>query len=188
MKRVLVCALTSALLLSGQPSGQPQEQALTVCDLLARRLQYADKLVTVRGEIKVGPHGSWLAADPECKYQLVTRGVTWERVIWLQNPLNRSSEPLYHADFEADLRAEQKLDSSVREQHFNLAKDRLVETFVGLFRTYADADLDHRVNPILPPNSALRTLGFGPGGYAPAMLLIKTAKDATVIHGVYEGK
>jgi hypothetical protein len=186
MTRVLVLALTSALLLNGQPSGQPHEQTLTVCDLLAGRQQYADKLVTVRGEIKVGPHGSWLAADPECKYQLVTRGITWERVIWLQNPLNRSSEPLYHADFEADLRAEEKLDSSVHEQHFNLAKDRLVETFVGLFRTYAD--LDHRVNPILPRNSELRTLGFGPGGYAPAMLLIKTAKDATVIHGVYDGK
>ena len=170
----------SALALYAQPGHQPKP--LSVCELLAHRSEYADQVVTVRGEIRTGAHGIFLAAGPECSFRLVTRGVTWQNVIYLSYPYTskQSRDPTDRADFGIDWNSEKELASQIAKLRFTSKNDRLFETVAGLFRTYAD--LENRVNPMLPPGSDLRTLGFGPGGYAPGKLLIKTRMDPAVVH------
>ena len=165
-----------------------QQKPLTICELLTHRGEFADKLVTVRGELKAGPHGGWLEADPDCKYRLVTKGVTWRNKIWLQYPNNRSPEASDHADFGFDRLTEIKLNSIVSGLGFDSTNDHLFETVIGLFRTFSDRDLDSRVNPNFPPGTYLRTLGFGAGADAPAKLLIKARKDPVVVHGATNSK
>lgn len=179
-----VLALLGVLVLDAQPL-QQAGQPLTVCELLVHRQEYADKILTVRGEIKTGPHGAWLTAGPKCEYRILTKGVTWENEIWLQYPNNRSSDPAAHADFQVDWPAEETVNFAIKELGFDPQKDQLFETVTGLFRTYPD--LDRRVNPGLPAGSFLRTLGFGPNADAPAKLLIKATKDPVVVHSAAKG-
>lgn len=158
--------------------GKKQEdRPLSVCELIAHREEYNEKLVTVRGEVEVG-EGAWLDAGPDCKYQLVTKGVVWPIAIWLAYPNNRSIDPMDHADFGIDWRAEKAVNAIFTKLGFDPEKDHLYETFVGLFRTYLD--LDKRVNP---NHQDWPRLGFGHLNAAPAQLLMKIRKDLIVVHG-----
>ncbi len=164
-------------------AGQPQSKLtvpVTVCELLSHREDYANRLVTVRGQVTEGPHGAYFTAGPECHFKLVTKGVTWRNLIYLSSPNNKSVDPAAHADFEVDLDAEAKIMTDIRRLNFNPKTDTLVETVVGLCRILED--LDHRVNPSLPDGGFLRTLGFGPGLDAPVELLIETRRDPAVLH------
>ncbi len=179
MRLVLLAAL-GLHILSGQPTAGPKNP-LTVCELVAHREQYADRIVAVRGELRVEPHGLWLSADSDCKNRLVTNGVSWPNTIYLEYPNKASQDSTDHADFDVDWAAEKRVNSIVNQLGFDPKKDRLFETIVGMFRTYLH--LENRVNPNLPQGSYLRTLGFGPGGYAPAKLLIKTRLAPAVVRG-----
>lgn len=153
MIRLIQVILLLGLPLSAQRKSL-QDRSLTVCELLTQRNDHADHMVTVRGEIKEGPHGSYLVANPECKFQLIVKGVPWHNLIFLMPPLKHPGDLKLHANFEMDLRAELDVVSKVTKQHFNPDTDTLFETVNGLFRTFSDSDLDKRVNPVLPEGSS----------------------------------
>lgn len=153
---------------------------LTVCELIARRTEFAGKMVTVRGISEPGPHGDYLRASPACTYQLVTRGVVWPNVVFLTYPNHDSPSPTEHADFKVDFSAINQCNREIVHAGYDMRKDQVIATYIGRFVTYSAPDLDQRSNAGLP--GALR-LGFGPVGLgAPAQLLIKTEKDVLVVH------
>lgn len=133
-------------------------------------------MVAIRGDVKIGGHGPWLAASSDCQYKLITKGVEWPNWIYLTYPSNESPDQLSHANFTVDLKTMSDAQEKVKRARFNRDTDRLVETYIGLFVT----DPDLKVNPGAPTR---RRLGFGPVGMdAPAQLLIKRVKDVVVIH------
>jgi hypothetical protein len=135
-------------------------------------------MVAIRGEVRQGGHGPWLAASPDCQYKLITRGVEWPNWIYLTYPSNESPRQEDHANFAVDWTALHHSQETVRRTGFNPDTDRIIKTYIGLFVTYPD--LIDRVNPITPMRPRL---GFGPVGMdAPAQLLIKSVKDVVVIH------
>jgi hypothetical protein len=174
MKLALINIFGMFLLWGQDP--QPRGSSFSVCDVLANRIEYNERIVEVRGIVK-GGHGAWLVASSDCHYQLTTRGVHWPNIIYLVYPDNHSKIESYHADFEADWKSIRKAERHERAMASNVDTDLIVRTYVGLFRTYED--LGSRVNPGIP--GALR-LGFGPLGEAPAQLVIKSVKDVQVVH------
>jgi len=152
---------------------------ISVCEALSHRTEYSSHLITVRGEVKGGGHGAWLVASEDCRFKLVTKGLTWSNIIYLTYPENRSPLQEDHADFQVDWKSIQKAADAAREARFDPEKDRIFETFVGLFVTYFD--LENRVSAGIP--GALK-LGFGPVGLeAPAQLLIKSKSAVEVVRG-----
>jgi hypothetical protein len=172
--------IASALLAAGllaQTTGD-RARPLSICDLIEHRTTYNRRLVAVRGEVKWGPHGDWLAPSPGCQYKLTTKGVEWPVVIALAYPNSQSSDPDDHASFSVDWAAIAKDKEELRRAGFNPDSDRLYRTYVGLFVTYPE--LANRVNPGLRD---FERLGFGPLGLgAPAELLIKEVMDPVVVH------
>ena len=176
---ILILALLSLSLSAQSVKDQKNRAApLSVCELIAHRSDYNRRMVAVRGVVKGGGLGAWLAANRECVYTLVTRGVEWPNLIFLAYPDNSSQLESYHADFRVDWRAIRRVEEEVQGHAFNPDTDDTIETYEGLFLTYSD--LERRVSPGVP--GALR-LGFGPLGEAPAQLLIKTVRDAVVVRG-----
>jgi hypothetical protein len=152
---------------------------LSVCELVAKRMEYNGRMVAVRGEERGGSHGAWLVGCSECQDRLVTRGVEWPNVIFLTYPDNESRNKANHADFRVDWRSIEAARKVVARSALNLSTDRIIQTYLGRFVAYPD--LDNRVSPGVP--GALR-LGFGPVGLeAPAQLLIKRVRDVVVLHG-----
>ena len=178
MNLIVVIGCVVSVVVSCAQAEEKQAKPLSVCELIAHRIEYNGQLVTVRGEVKAGPHGGWLAPDSSCQYKLVTRGVEWPNLIFLTYPLKQSKDPDDHADFKVDWPAIKQADSRIMRAGFNADMDRLIETYVGKFVTYKD--LENRVNPGIP---GARRLGFGPVGLdAPAQLLVKTVRDVLVVH------
>jgi hypothetical protein len=111
MKLAILGVLMS--LCFGQESEQRREP-LSVCEVMEQRTQLRGKIVTVRGQVKGGPHGAWLTADPTCKFELRTQsvawpnsnfktpGVIWPNIIYLLYPINNAPDESLHAPFEVD--------------------------------------------------------------------------------------
>jgi hypothetical protein len=145
-------------------------------------------LVSVRGEVKFGPHGPYLIAAPTCTFKLTITGTTWPsglttpgatypNVIWVEYPINTSRfEPLY-APFEVDWVSVRRAEGQARRQGYHSASDQLFETFTGLLVSYDKLEM-----PALPGGLIVKRGGFGPAGLdAPAKLLIKSEADVVVI-------
>jgi hypothetical protein len=123
------------------------------------------------------------AASSECMYRLVTRGITWPNVIFLEYPNNRSPYDEDHADFQVDWKSIRKAEDAVG-RGLNTDRDKVIQTYVGRFVTYLD--LEKRVNPGVAPEFML---GFGPVGLnAPAKFLIKSVLDVEVVHPLKRDK
>lgn len=174
---ILIELLVTAALYGQAEEKQPAP--LSVCELIARRIEYNGRLVTVRDEKKPGGHGPFLIASSDCRYKLVTRGVEWPNVIHLTYPENRSRIEEDHADFQVDWKSIRRAEDVERRSGFNRETDHIFETYVGRFVTYPD--LENRVNPVRLGGSKL---GFGPVGLdAPAQLLIKSIENVVVVNG-----
>jgi len=176
MKRSLIAELFATSWLFAQGAGQRAASPMSVCELVMHRLEYNGKIVTVRGEVKASQHGIWL--ESECASSLVTKGVTWPNAVFLRYPSTKSRIEADRADFSIDWGAEEKITAQIDRLGFDPTSDQLFETVTGLFRTYPD--LQDRVSPniqIAPRG------GFGPDGYFPAQLIIKTRLAPEVIHG-----
>ena len=164
-------------------AAERQSSPLSVCELIAHRNEYIGRMVSVRGTVKSGGHGDWLEASSDCQYKLITRGVVWRNIIVLAYPNNRSPIQTDHANFDVDWQAVQDASRDTSRNPFNPHIDHVIMTYIGLFQTHQD--LDQRVTPNVP--GALK-LGFGPGGEAPAQLLIKSLKDVVIVRGGPETK
>ena len=180
--RTLVQLASALLFLLGALRGNGQSSngnapALSVCEVIAKRIEFNGQMVQVRGEVRFGGHGPYLVPSSVCPEKVVTRGVEWPNVIYLAYPISSSPNESDHAAFRVDWQTIRKTEGAVRRAKFNPDTDVLTETYAGLFVTYLD--LEKRVNPGIP--GALR-LGFGPVGLeAPAQLLIQVVTDAVVI-------
>lgn len=155
---------------------------MSVCDLIAHRSEYDQRMVVVRGAVQ-GGDGAWLVASPDCDYKLITKGVTWRNIIFLTYPDNRSKVQADHADFPIDWQAIRRTEQQASRDGFDPKREHHVVTYIGLFITYRD--LDNRVSPGVP--GALK-LGFGPLGEAPGQLLIKSLRDVAVVPGPVPAK
>ena len=186
----------------GQESGPPQKP-LSVCEVLQQRVELtgrfetlrgeyknapAERILSVRGEVKTGGHGSYLVAEPSCTFKLkapsttwpngLTTRWTWPNFIWLEYANNKSGDESTRAPFEVDWVSVRQTERQALRQGFNSESDRLFETFTGLLVSYNELDL--------PPASAgapiLKRPGFGPAGLgAPAKLLIQSIADVVVV-------
>ncbi len=174
---VISTAFFLAAFLATQAMGD-RARPLSICDLIEHRTTYNRRVVTVRGEVRWGPHGDWLSPSSGCRYKLTTKGVEWPALIALAYPNNESSNPDDHASFSVDWAAIAKDKEELHRSGFNADSDHLYRTYVGLFITYPD--LENRVNPGI---REFERLGFGPPGLgAPAELLIKAVMDPVVVH------
>ena len=84
--RGAVIIMSFAALASYAQHMEQEGRPVSVCELLTHREDYNGRLVTVRGEVKGSSEGTWLEADPDCNYKLVTRGVVWPRIVFLAYP------------------------------------------------------------------------------------------------------
>jgi len=143
--------------------------------LIVHRNEFDGKMVAVRGAVEGTDEGAWLRSSQNCKYKLVTRGITWPNVISLEYPNNESTNPADHVDFDVDWEAIYTVGVAV-PKGFNRKIDQIVKTYVGLFQTYPD--LDSRVSS--DKGDALKA-GFGHLGGAPARILVKTVRDVAAV-------
>jgi hypothetical protein len=200
VKLVILGALIS--LCFGQES-ELREKPLSVCEVLERRAELMGRfetqagdsktvpgrgLVSVRGEVKSGPHGSYLAAAPTCTFKLRITGTTWPsgfttpgaaypNIIWLDYPVNTSRFESSHAPFEVDWVSVRRAEGQARRQGCCSVSDQLFETFTGLLVSYDKFEM--QASPAAP---IVKRRGFGPAGLdAPAELLIKSVADVVVI-------
>jgi len=131
LRRILLLAASPVLATSlfGQTAGTSDKsegvadpmKPLSVCEVLERRAELMGRfetvegesktvpmreLVSVRGEVKSGPHGSYLIAAPTCTFKLRITGTTWPsglttpgatypNIIWLGILLTRLAMSLY---------------------------------------------------------------------------------------------
>lgn len=149
----------------------------SVCEVLSHRIRLDGRLILVRGIVKSGGHGIWLAADGECRHELLTKGVRWPNEIYLAYPNNQSKDETVHAPFSVDWRSVAKSEEVTKRAGYRDDRDDIVITYEGLFVTYRD--LARRVSPNVP--GALK-LGFGTQGAFPAQLLIRRIVKTVVVH------
>ena len=155
---------------------EPSPSPLSVCEVVAHRIERNGEFVAVKGEVKSGPHGSWLQASSDCQYKLITKGIEWPNAIYLTYRSDNPNMDIEHQQFSVDWTAIDRSEEKIRRLGFNPKTDRLIMTYIGMFLTYPD--LENRVSPNVP--GALR-LGFGPAGLeAPAELLIKSVAEVRV--------
>jgi hypothetical protein len=189
MKLAILGALLS---LCSSQEAEPQQEPLSVCEVLQRRAElmgrfetlqgeykteHNGRTVTVRGEVKFGPHGAYLIAAPTCTFKLTTGFASWPNVIFLEYPINSSSpfESTY-APFEVDWVSVRHARGEVERQGYHSASHQLLETFTGQLVSFDK--LEAGTSPIGP----IKRSGFGPAGLdAPAKLLIKSVSDVVVI-------
>jgi hypothetical protein len=178
MRLILVVAVVTAVLVRAQELDQLLAP-MSVCELIAHRVEYNGRVVMVRGEVKQGPHGAWMASLSDCQYKLITEGISWPNEIFLAYPNSRSPLEEFHANFEVDWKSVRRAENQLKHSEYDPAIDHVVETYVGRFVTYLN--LENRVNS---PTLGGNRFGFGPKGLdAPAQLLIKSIKEVTVIPG-----
>ena len=170
---MILMGLTSVALCGQVVEREPR--LLSVCELIAHRNEFNGKMVGVRGAVEGTDEGAWLRSPQNCKYKLVTRGITWPNVISLEYPNNESTDPADRVDFEVDWKAINTVGIAI-PNGFNRKTDQIVKTYIGLFQTYSD--LDSRVSS--DKGDALKA-GFGHLGGAPARILVKTVKDVAAI-------
>jgi hypothetical protein len=190
---------------SDKPEGVADPmKPLSVCEVLQQRVELmgryetlrgeyknapVERIISVRGEVKPGGHGSYLIAEPSCTFKLTTTsttwpnglttpGATWPNVIWLEYPSNRSRFESSHAPFELDWISVRRAEAQARRQGYKSESDQPFETFTGLLVSYDELELP-RAAPAAP---ILKRPGFGPVGLdAPAKLLIKAEADVVVV-------
>jgi hypothetical protein len=177
MQTKLNRAVVALLVSSGfcMRAAERQPALLSVCELIEHRNEYNGKIVAVRAMLEGTDEGMWLRAFNDCKYKLITRGVTWPNAISLEYPKNNSKNQADHADFQVDWQVIHTVGLAI-PPGFDPKTEVIIKTYVGLFQTYAD--LESRVSPAVP--NALR-LGFGHLGTAPARILLKTIKDVAAV-------
>ena len=152
------------------------DRPLSVCEVVSNRDKYRGEIVAVRGRVKGGGHGIFLAPDVECKYVLKTNGIVWPNIINLTLPNNHSKDPDVHAPFRPDWLSLRKADVYCSRQGYAANLDIEVATYIGLFVTYVN--LADRVSPGVP---GAPRLGFGPTGLgAPTQLVIRSVRDVTI--------
>ncbi len=177
--------------LCSSQEAEPPQKPLSVCEVLQRRTELMGRLetlqgeyktihngrtISVRGEVKFGPHGAYLIAAPTCTFRLITGIMPWPNVIFLEYPINTSRFESDHAPFEVDWISVKHAEGQVERQGYHSASDQLFETFTGLLVSYDQ--LEGGTSPIGP----IKRPGFGPAGLdAPAKLLIKSIADVVVI-------
>ncbi|MGB7763197.1 MAG: hypothetical protein WBL61_25405 [Bryobacteraceae bacterium] len=179
---ILLCALCATV---PNARAADQQSAMSVCEVIARRMEFSGRMVTVRG-VEVVVEGGALYADRDCTYKLVTRGVVWPNVINLAYPNNsQSMDPNTHAPFEADWASIERSEAAALRAGYKLEDDLKVATYVGLLLTYDNDELGRR------SNAGLRVpflLGFGQAGFgAPAQLVIRSERDVVILHGAAKG-
>jgi hypothetical protein len=139
----------------------------SVCDLLENPLNFNGKLVAVKGLIQ-GGDGFWIY-DDQCPPRIRVQGRTYENIIAIANPTMPLR--LHDAEFDTD-------DDSVALIGRAFGQDKTMRpqvsaTLVGLFETRPGLNLT-------APNGS--SLGFGHLGRAPAELLLKECRGATVTY------
>lgn len=155
--------------------GADMRDTVSVCELIANRIEHSGRMVAVRGRVAAGGHSLYLVADDACSYRLVTRGVTWPNIISVEVPNNKSPDPDARAPFSLSTREERSIDAYFRRISWRDGLSAEEATYVGYFVTYID--LEKRVSPGVP--GAL-LLGFGSIGLgAPGQLLIQRVEEHT---------
>jgi hypothetical protein len=169
------CLRVTSLIAFGLPIwAQAMPPVMSVCELLTNREKYHGKLVEVRGLVKGGGHGAWLAAE-DCGLVLKAAGYKWPNQVHLTFPHNQSPIKDDHANFEVNFAAIRKLDQAARKAKYDPETDLQRATYTGLFRALGDLSQHLRGDSRNPTGA-----GFGPES-APAQLLIQSARDLTIV-------
>ena len=155
------------------PAQEQQEihpsKVYSVCQVLARIKALDGQTIAVRGVLVTGGHGSFLSST--CPSHLTTKGFTWPDVIWLTDPKNSEGRRV-----EADTNAHERVRYTISQFHLREG-DQVMVTYVGMLeaKDLAQSVGANRAGQIV-------ALGFGPGGDAPAQLVVETVKDPSVMH------
>jgi hypothetical protein len=136
--------------------------ALSVCEILSKRLRYDGQIVRVRDRTVGTSEGFWLKGY-ECPGIVTTDGYVWDSLISIARP----GYPLqiHHVDFEFDEESEHRLLPKYRELLRRIPKECIQWTYTGMFETRRDWTWTSLKTP----------RGFGHLGRAPGEIIIKSA-------------
>jgi len=148
------------------PTGPPARYS-TVCEVLKDDpVRLNGSVISVRGILSISDEGAWLFGD--CEKHLVTRGVTWSNVLWLETD---------ETDAQA-VRSVKNMWKRIRTLHADPRNDSVYVTLVGRLET--EASMNAAIVPRM--DGTLARAGFGHLGAAPAQIVIQKATDITVVH------
>ena len=150
------------------PTAANTSQVHSVCDVLKDLKEFDGKMVSVRGTLLSGPHGSFITGD--CSFRLTVKGFTWPNLIWLTYP--RGPDGRRH---EIDSAADERVRNAIKGFHLR-ESDQVLLTYIGILEA----------KDIITSVTTTRTgqvlgLGFGPDVDAPAQLLVYSAAHPSVV-------
>jgi hypothetical protein len=149
----------------------PQSSTLSVCSVIAGLRGYANRIVTVLGQLESGPEQLFLRGEG-CQSPFVTEGYTWPSTLLLRYPGGPDTPvPL---PFEADSPSIAAFQIALRQAR---ARNELVVGCVqvtGMIQVREDYFITTR------PNGQKRGHGFGHMNAFPAQLVIKSVDVKTL--------
>ena len=147
---------------------------LTVCEILARPLQYDGQLIHIRDVVRGTDEGAWFAGE-QCPGVFVTEGIVWPSLISLEVP-GHTMPQLHSVDFNYDLASQDRLIPKYKQLKRYLSEDCIAWTYTGVFETRKDWS-----GPEAKTIDQGRLRGFGHLNGAPGQLLLKSADDVSAL-------
>jgi hypothetical protein len=145
---------------------------IPVCEALTHSDLYNHKIVAIRGVQMAGSEGGWLNGEG-CDRAFVTNGYVWPSIIWLEmSESDRLAAGIPAPERYASIK---RINSELKRKGYDVTRDRLTITYVGLFEVYDDSKsgihLDSRF---------VNAPGFGHLNGAPAQIIVIDVKDLSI--------
>jgi len=173
--RIQMIVATAVLGISFPAMAQlPSVQPVTVCDVLSNTGAYRGKAIAVVGRLGGTDGGTWL--DEECINHIERDGFQWPNLIWITSDPEAPS-----AEAVAKLIDKKVLEAKVFEvaARTKLRPKPERDEYALL---YGRIDAPERFETFTYPGGAVRGIGYGHLGAAPAQLVF----SGTIIRSLFE--
>jgi hypothetical protein len=149
-----------------------QQETISVCDALKRRISLNHKIVGVRGMQFATDEGAWLKGL-DCGESLAVGEHAWPTFIWLEmSARSRRAAGFGSTNLGASVK---RVNAEIAKRGFDPKRDRLWLTYVGIFETD-----DESGRHMEDGDTGRSQAGFGHLNTAHAQLIVKDVRDPVV--------
>jgi hypothetical protein len=151
--------------------------SVTVCEVLTNLDLYRGKVIAVRAILRGGRHGEFLQdadGDEPCE-GISKRGRTWPPAVAITQYTRGSDIEDGPATFESETEEIRTALAEARNQVGRNSSLAILATFTGELRARKDIQI------VRDPEGWYYGTGYGESGQYPALLILKTVRDVSVV-------
>lgn len=177
IKLLVVCYLAAISVVMSATPRRSANRRVTVCEVLTNLDLYQGKIITLKAILRGGRHGEFLQdanGDEPCE-GVSKHGHAWPPALAIAQYTRGSDVEDGPAAFESDTEEIRTALAEARDQVRGRSGLAIVATFTGQLRARKDIQI------VRDPERGYYGTGYGQGGQYPALLVLKTVRDVSVV-------